>query len=92
MPQYPPINAIGTTPVVLRLPSSPKENQFIENSGTVTVYLGGASVTTSTGLPFPPASRVQLTENGGGLYAVAAAGATGTVTIGVGLNQSMRSR
>lgn len=82
---YPPINGISTSAVALRLPSTAKENQFIENIGVVTVYLGGATVTTATGLPFTPGSRVQVMDNSSAIYAIAAAGATGSVSVGYGL-------
>lgn len=86
MPTYPPINGIGTSAVALRLPSNPKEDQYLQNVGQVTVYLGQSAVTTSTGLPFPPGSRVYVYNNSTGLYAIAAAGATGSVTVGYGAN------
>lgn len=84
MPSYPPVNGIGTSAVVLRLPSNPKEDQYIQNVGTVTVFIGGSTVTTSTGLPFPPGSKAYIYNNSTGIYAIAAAGAQGSVTVGYG--------
>jgi hypothetical protein len=84
VPTYPPINGISTVAVALRLPSNPKEDQVIQNVGTVTVFLGQSAVTTATGIPFPPGSRAYVNNNSTGLYAIAAAGATGSVTVGYG--------
>lgn len=86
MPTYPPINGIGNSAVVLRLPSNTGEDQYLQNVGKVTVYVGQSTVTTSTGLPLPPGSKVYLYNNGTGLYAIAAAGATGSVSVGYGMN------
>jgi hypothetical protein len=84
VPTYPPINGISTVAVALRLPSNPKEDQFIQNVGTVTVFLGQSAVTTATGIPFPPNSKIYVYNNSVGLYAIAAAGATGSVSVGYG--------
>lgn len=69
--------------------AGPLKDPIIENTGSVTVYLGQSGVTSSTGLPL--LSGQQVTYNGfstpagsGGtaLYAITASG-TSTVTVGL---------
>jgi len=66
-------------------PASNRENQVITNTGLVTVFLGGATVTTATGLSFPPGSQTELLDNGNAVYAIAAAGAQGSLALSVGV-------
>lgn len=88
MPSYPPINNIGTTAVALRLPSNPTEDQYVQNVGTITLFLGQSTVTATTGLPFPPGSRVYVLNNGTGLYAISATTSPlnqkGSISVGYG--------
>jgi hypothetical protein len=79
------VNGIGTSAKQVWLPGSNRENQVITNVGQVTVYLGGSTVTTATGLPFPPGSETSLVRNSGGLFAIAAAGPQGSLSVSVGL-------
>lgn len=81
----PVVNGIGTSAKQVWLPGSNRENQVLINVGQVVVYLGGSTVTTATGLPFPPGSEASLVRNTGGLFAVAAAGAQGAVSVSVGV-------
>jgi hypothetical protein len=81
----PVVNGIGASAKQVWLPGSNRENQTLINVGQVTVYLGGSTVTTATGCPFPPGSQVELVRNSGGLYAIAAAGAQGSVSVSVGV-------
>lgn len=81
----PVVNGIGVAAKQVWLPSSNRENQVIINVGQVTVYLGGSTVTTATGLPFPPGSEATLVRNSGGLFAIAAAGAQGAVSVSAGI-------
>lgn len=68
----------------------------IANNGTVTVYVGGPSVTTATGLPIPPGGQVGIRRysfSGGaavggfnGTISAITAGATVTVQAGLSTN------
>lgn len=84
MPHRPPVSGISTSAVPLQLPASNREHLVLTNTGTVTVFLGGSTVTVATGLPFPPGSRAELHNNSGAVYAIAAAGATGSVSVNAG--------
>lgn len=81
----PVVNGITNAAKQIWLPGSNRENQVIVNVGQVTVYLGGSTVTTATGMPFTPGSEVTLVRNSGGLFAIAAAGAQGSVSVSVGV-------
>lgn len=81
----PNVNNITNAAKLIWSPGSSRETQVINNIGNVTVFLGGSTVTTSTGLPFPPDSEVTLVANGGAVYAIAAAGAQGALSLAVGL-------
>jgi len=69
--------------------AGPLKDVTIENAGSVTVYLGGSTVTTATGLPL--ASGVQVTFEGSstpagsGGTAIYAITASGTATVVSGL-------
>lgn len=84
MPAMPNVTGITNAAKQVWLPSSNRENQVIVNIGQVVVYLGGSTVTTATGLPFPPGSETTLVRNSGGLFAIAAAGAQGALSLSVG--------
>ncbi|GAA4626889.1 hypothetical protein GCM10023196_036980 [Actinoallomurus vinaceus] len=73
---------IGTIAAILHSPGGINEHHLITNKGPTLVYLGGAGVTPSTGLPFPPGSRLELHGNAATLYAVTATGA-GQVAVAV---------
>lgn len=84
MPHKPPVNGIGTSATPIHLPASNREHAVLTNVGTVTVFLGGSTVTTATGCPFTPGSRLELVNNSGAVYAIAAAGAQGSIAINAG--------
>lgn len=65
----------GTSATLIRSIGNTAENITIRNlSPITTVYVGGASVTTSTGLPLTPGSEVRLFKVTGAIYGITAGG------------------
>jgi hypothetical protein len=67
--------AIGTTPTLIAVPGS-SSSMVVTNTGSAAVFLGGANVTTTTGLSVGNGATVAIPVAGGqqaSLYGVAAA-------------------
>ena len=58
-------------------------NLVVQNQGTAIVYVGGGTVTTTSGVPLPPGN--QMTVSGSAALAVWAITASGTATVVAGL-------
>ena len=90
-------NSVGNSAVEVFNPNAapfstltgPLKDPIIENTGSVTVYLGQSGVTSSTGLPLLAGQQITYNgfstptgASGTGLYAITASG-TSTVVVGL---------
>jgi hypothetical protein len=71
--------------VAVRNPSGSAEVQTVENSGPATAFVGQTGVTTGTGLPFPPGSKMELIKNGTAIFAITAAGPPANLLVSAGI-------
>ena len=69
----------GTTATLLLSADATKSVRSLSNQSGSMVYLGGATVTTSTGIPFPTGSGWDASHFIGALYCIVA---SGSATIG----------
>lgn len=72
--------AVGTTATALFAVNGHRRSAWIHNNGSATIFVGGASVTTGTGLPIPAGEKLPLYSGyedtisaSSALYGVAAA-------------------
>lgn len=74
----------GTLPSGTVIPSTfaSSSNVTIVNIGSVTVYVGGSTVTTATGVPLAPGAQLTLQGAVVALYGITA---SGTTTVEAGL-------
>jgi hypothetical protein len=76
-----PITAVSAAPVQIYVPpSNGNPTAFITNSGPNVVYLGGANVTSTNGLPLPANQSLDLSRMGYSIYAVTGYNVTATAT------------
>lgn len=66
---YTPVGAVATQVYVPASVGRP--HAFIFNTGPSTVYIGGAGVTPSSGMPLPPQMEIDLSNGVNAMYAVA---------------------
>lgn len=75
------ITAVSAAPVPIYVPPAyGNPTAFITNSGTGVVYLGGANVTSTNGVPLPVGQSVDLSRMTYSLYAVSSYNTTATAT------------
>ncbi len=65
---------VGVSRVRLGAPGPGRRSVIVYNNGSVTVYLGGSDVTTTTGLPLPAGTPYSADLASADLYAIAASG------------------
>lgn len=76
-----PITAVSAAPVQIYVPpSSGNPTAFITNSGPNVVYLGGANVTSTNGLPLPANQSLDLSRMVYPIYAVSGWSVTAIAT------------